>query len=174
MNAPIDIGLRTKRYGPRTTRRRGGSIGSGVPRPCVANVRTHHSAIPTPTPTIAIPASCRAPHLGGATRPDHVAMRMGTKTMNSERNNIAYVRARASTNIESILEQFHLCARALGAAERLGVAIRSLRRISEAAFGCVEERLDGGAVLAGRLAALAEPIVVELASLGFAHAREDA
>src|SRR6266498_4834309 len=38
-------GLRVKRYGPRTTSRRGGSNGAGRPRPTNANINMHQSAI---------------------------------------------------------------------------------------------------------------------------------
>src|SRR6267143_363603 len=51
------MGLRTKRYGPRTTRWRGGSIGAGVPRPVTANSHKHQKypaapAARTTRPTI--------------------------------------------------------------------------------------------------------------------------
>jgi hypothetical protein len=35
------IGLRTQRYGPAATKRRGGSHGPGVPLPTIANAHRH-------------------------------------------------------------------------------------------------------------------------------------
>src|SRR5438552_6455377 len=75
--APIYIGLRTKRYGPRITSFLGGSNGAGVPFPMNTKVNTHESAITVPMVTMIIPATCGAPVVAGSTTPDHVKNRPG-------------------------------------------------------------------------------------------------
>jgi TolB-like protein len=75
--APIYIGLRTKRYGPRITSFLGGSNGAGVPFPMNTKVNTHQSAIAVPIVTIIIPATCGAPVVAGSVIPDHDRNRLG-------------------------------------------------------------------------------------------------
>ena len=75
--APMYMGFRTKRYGPRITSRRGGSNGAGVPLPMNAKVNTHQSAIAAPIVPIIIPATCGAPMTAGRTMPDQAKNRAG-------------------------------------------------------------------------------------------------
>src|SRR2546425_6860850 len=95
------IGLRTNRYGPRTTSRRGGSNGAGVPFPTNANVRMHHRASAAPTAAMTSPPSCVSPNVAGRWTPDHSRTRPGRNTSRKPMNSVAYVTARISTNTGS-------------------------------------------------------------------------
>src|SRR6266849_8246646 len=62
------MGLRTKRYGPRTTRWRGGSMGAGVPRPVTANSHRHQKYPPAPAARRTRPTIDHASTVGAGTR----------------------------------------------------------------------------------------------------------
>src|SRR5713226_2670216 len=62
------MGLRTKRYGPRTTRWRGGSMGAGVPRPVTANSHRHQKYPAAPTARNTKPTIDHASTVGAGTR----------------------------------------------------------------------------------------------------------
>src|SRR5437764_7667770 len=57
---PLIIGLRTYRYTPATTRRRGGSHGASVPRPRVANCQTVVQINPNPAAITTAPTRIAA------------------------------------------------------------------------------------------------------------------
>src|SRR2546428_7819099 len=76
--APLYIGFRTKRYGPRTTSLRGGSKGAGVPLPTTTNVRMHQIAITAPPTATIAPTSSMGPNAAGRTTPDHARTRAGS------------------------------------------------------------------------------------------------
>ena len=83
------IGLRTIRYGPTTTKRRGGSNGAGVPRPITTKATMHHSARTAPLAPTTTPPTCAAPMLTGRTIPDHERTRAGKNTSNKPIKRVA-------------------------------------------------------------------------------------
>src|SRR5437870_524329 len=92
------IGLRTKRYGPTMTSRRGGSNGAGVPRPITMKVAMHQTATSVPAVPTTKPTTCAAPMFGGRTIPDHDRTRAGKNTRRKPTKSVAYVIVRTSTN----------------------------------------------------------------------------
>src|SRR6266516_3629964 len=85
---PRYIGFRTHRYGPETTRRRGGSNGAGVPRPRQANSQTHGSATAAPIATTIQPSGRGPSNARGPT------IHLGTKYVHSETKAGATIKAR--------------------------------------------------------------------------------
>ena len=71
---PVYIGFRTHRYGPRTTRRRGGSNGAGVPAPVHAKLNIAGSTKASPAMTTATPATL---HRGSSDIPRPAAIHRG-------------------------------------------------------------------------------------------------
>src|SRR5437762_443739 len=125
---PRYIGFRTQRYGPETTRRRGGSNGAGVPRPRHANSQTHGSAIAAP---IAMTIQPSGRGLANARLP---TIHVGTKYVHSEMNAGATISARKMAKSRRVSMRtsfgFHLPARgrdgfAFGV-RRLAAALKAL------------------------------------------------
>src|SRR5438034_4874710 len=81
------MGLRTQRYGPVATTRRGASHGPGVPRPTTAKFQTHHRYSAVPNAITAAAGQTVATAVGSKRVSTHQGIRTapapGTTTVNS-------------------------------------------------------------------------------------------
>src|SRR3990170_1761698 len=93
------MGFLSRRYGPRITRRLGGSNGAGVPFPSVANARTQLTANPRPTMPTRLPNACDNPKLRGARKPAMANISAGTNQSRNPANSVAYASARIRVNM---------------------------------------------------------------------------
>src|ERR1700682_657004 len=94
---PTYIGLRTQRYGPLTTSRRGGSNGAGVPRPRQAKARTQGTPITVPMATTIQPRGC------GSSNAREPANHRGRKESQSETKSGATIRDRLRAKIRRVM-----------------------------------------------------------------------
>src|SRR5712691_4492715 len=93
MPMPTYMGLRTKRYGPVMTSRRGGSKGAGVPRPRQANSQTHGRPMAAPIATKILPVS-------------------EDRIQGFARDPIGEIAARSGVDVETVVERIRAMLRA--------------------------------------------------------------